>query len=371
MIATLLPTVAFLAALLLIAEGCRRGGLFDWLGGRIAAGDTGGPRRLLLAVFVSVSVSTAVLNLDATVLILTPVVLATIARLGLDHRPFTFSTAHLANSASLLMPVSNLTNLLVFHESGLSFTRFTLLMFLPWLGAIAVEWFLLPRFMPIRQGDRVPAPKAAAINAGPLGHEAAPDRWAIFVLASTLLGFLASEPVGVEPIWFAVAGGLLLTIPDLARRVVSPLGVLKSVKPWFLLFVLALGFVADLLNRIGLDDFFTNNLPAGDSLGALLVVAVAAALLCNLINNLPATLVLAPAVATLGEGPLLAMLIGVGVGPNLTYLGSVANLLWRRVMKDADHAPTALEFTKAGLVTTPVALLVSTTLLWVGLNIGF
>ena len=364
-IESILPTVAFLAALLLIAEGCRRGGLFDWLGGRIAASEAGGPRRLLVAVFLVVSISTALLNLDATVLILTPIVLVAVSRLELGDRLYTISTAHLANSASLLMPVSNLTNLLVFHESGLSFTRFTLLMLLPWLGAIAVEWLLLPRLIPKRKAADVPERVPAVYPVARLDH------WPVIVLAGTLLGFLASSAVGIEPIWFAWAGALLITVPALIRRAMSAREAVMTIKPWFLLFVLGLGLVADLLNRVGLDDFFASHLPAGDGFGALLVIAVVAALLANLINNLPATLVLAPAVASLGEGPLLAMLIGVGVGPNLTYLGSVANLLWRRVMQDAGRTPPAWEFTRAGLLTTPIALLLSTALLWVGLQAGF
>ena len=197
---------------------------------------------------MSVSVSTAVLNLDATVLILTPVVLVAIAHLGLDHRPYTLSTAHLANSASLLMPVSNLTNLLVFHESGLSFTRFTMLMLLPWLGAIAVEWFLLPRVMSRQRKGTVPAVVEAERTATRSGAtlvvpetatlpDVRPDPWPVVVLSATLLGFLASGLVGIEPVWVAWAGALLITGPALTDRSVSPAGVLRSLKPLFLLFV--------------------------------------------------------------------------------------------------------------------------------------
>lgn len=328
----------------------------------------------MVAVFVSVSLATAILNLDATVLILTPVVLAAIGHLGLDDRPFTLSTAHLVNSASLLMPVSNLTNLLVFHESGLGFTRFTLLMLLPWLAAIAVEWLLLPKVMPGHHGATGPgatAPPAIDLAETAGAHpENAPRRWPVAVLGLTLLGFLLSGAIGIEPVWVAWAGAILLTAPDLARGAVRPLEVIRGVKPLFLVFVLCLGLVADLLRKVGLDEAIAGALPSGESLGALLVVAFAAALLANLINNLPATLIMAPAVAPLGEGALLAMLIGVGIGPNLTYLGSIANLLWRRVMSDAGRAPTAWEFTKAGLVTTPVAVTLATTMLWAVLAVG-
>jgi arsenical pump membrane protein len=134
------PTVGFLAALLVLAEGCRREGLFEALGGLMALRARGSPRRLLALVFVVATAITAVLSLDATVVLLTPVVFATAARLRTSPRPHVYACSHLANSASLLLPVSNLTNLLAFHASGLSFTRFAGLMVLPTAGVIAVEW---------------------------------------------------------------------------------------------------------------------------------------------------------------------------------------------------------------------------------------
>ena len=57
-----------------------------------------------------------------------------------------YACTHLANSASLLLPVSNLTNLLAFAASGLSFARFAALMALPWLAAIGVEYVVFSRF---------------------------------------------------------------------------------------------------------------------------------------------------------------------------------------------------------------------------------
>lgn len=80
---------------------------------------------------------TAVLSLDATVVLLTPVVFAA---LQLGPKPHVYACLHLANSASLLLPVSNLTNLLAF--------RFGAAMALPWLAAIGVESVVLRGFFP-------------------------------------------------------------------------------------------------------------------------------------------------------------------------------------------------------------------------------
>ena len=74
-------------------------------------------------------------------------------------------------------------------------------------------------------------------------------------------------------------------------------------------------------------------LPSGSGLPALLGIAALAAVLANVVNNLPATLVLVPLVATSGPAAVLAVLIGVNIGPNLTYVGSLSNLLWRRVLR--------------------------------------
>src|SRR3954466_8460640 len=137
------PTLAFLAALLVLAHGCRVAGLFEALGAAIASGARGRPRRLLAMVFAAAAGTTAVLSLDATVLLLTPVVFATAARLRISARPHVYACSHLANSASLLLPVSNLTNLLALRSTGVSFARFAALMALPWLVVLGVEWVVL------------------------------------------------------------------------------------------------------------------------------------------------------------------------------------------------------------------------------------
>lgn len=97
----------------------------------MARASAGRPQRQLVHVFVVASVTTAILSLDATIVLLTPVVYATASRLGSRPKPHVFACTHLSNTASLLLPVSNLTNLLAFAASGLSFARFGALMTLP------------------------------------------------------------------------------------------------------------------------------------------------------------------------------------------------------------------------------------------------
>lgn len=109
-------------------------------------------------------------------------------------------------------------------------------------------------------------------------------------------------------------------------------------------------------------------LPDGQGLLALLGIAAVAAVLSNIVNNLPAVLVLLPLAAPLGPAAVLAVLIGVNIGPNLTYVGSLANLLWRSVVR-RDMNPSFAEFSRVGLVTTPLTLVAAVAALWAGLQV--
>jgi arsenical pump membrane protein len=351
------PTVGFLAALLVLAEGCRREGLFEAMGGLVATGARGSPRRLLALVFAVATAVTAVLSLDATVVLLTPVVFATAARLRTSPRPHVYACSHLANSASLLLPVSNLTNLLAFHATDLSFTRFAALMALPTAAVLAVEWTALTRFFAVDLGR--PRRAVAPSQARP-----ALPRFALVVVALTLAGFALSSAAGVEPVWVAVAGAVAISAPALVRRATTPRALALAAEPSFLIFVLGLGVIVRAASENGLSSAAQALLPGGSALPDLLLVALVSAVLANLVNNLPATLILVPVAAPAGADAVLAVLVGVNVGPNLTYVGSLATLLWRRVLRVEDHSVELGEFVRLGALTVPAALVGATVLLW-------
>ena len=63
------------------------------------------------------------------------------------------------------------------------------------------------------------------------------------------------------------------------------------------------------------------------------------------------------------------MLLGVNIGPNLTYIGSLATLLWRRVLDGTDAAPRAREFHALGALTVPPCMIGAVVTLWAGLRL--
>lgn len=352
----LLRVVAFLGAVLVLAQLCDDEGLFEAAGAVMARGDVGSPRHLLHRVFVIAAGITAVLSLDATVVLLTPVVLAMVRRRHAPVRPHAYATAHLANTASLLLPVSNLTNLLAFHVAGLSFVRFTALMAVPWLAATGTVYLVFGRFF---GSDLRTAP--AHWQPGP--RPPVPV-FVLAVLALTLAGFLAAETLGVPPAWAALAGAAVLAVRSLAQHRSTPAGIVRAINVPFLVFVLALAVVVRAALANGLADALRLVLPTGSGLPALFGIAVVAAVLANVVNNLPATLALLPLAASGGPVAVLAVLIGVNIGPNLTYVGSLSNLLWRRVLRRYDVPVTVTEYTRLGLWTVPAALAAAVLALW-------
>jgi arsenical pump membrane protein len=353
------PVIGFLAAVLILAQACQDEGLFRALGAWLAR--NADPRRLLARVFVVAAAVTAVLSLDATVVLLTPVVFATTARVGARAKPYVYGTSHLANSASLLLPVSNLTNLLAFAASGLSFPRFAALMALPWLAAVAVEYAVFRRFF--RSDLNAPAPPRPAARPVEVPWPA------VIVLAATLAGFVVTSLAGINPAWAAAAGAAALAARALARHQTSPAAIGRAAAVPFLAFVLALGIVVAGVTENGLAGALARAVPGGSSLWALLATAALAAAAANVINNLPAVLVLLPLAAPAGPGAVLAVLLGANIGPNLTYAGSLATLLWRRVLAEHDAEPDLGEFTRLGLLTVPLALVLSVVALWAGLKV--
>lgn len=356
----LLPVVGFLAAVLVLAHLCDDEGLFHAAGTLMARASRGDSRRLLTRVFLIGATTTAVLSLDATVVLLTPVVLATARTLAIPPRPHAYATAHLANSASLLFPVSNLTNLLAFAVAGLSFTQFSAVMALPWLAAIGVEFvvlrWLFRRELSSPAAEVTPPPPEVPV-------------FVLVVLGLTLAGFVATSVFDVSPAWAALAGAVVLGVRSMARRRSTIGGIVRAVNVPFLAFVLCLGVVVDAVVHNGLGDAMRGLLPAGDSLLALLGFAVVAAVLANLVNNLPAVLVLLPLVMASGPGAVLAVLIGVNVGPNLTYVGSLSNLLWRNVVHREGLPARFTEFSRVGLATVPLTLVACVLALWAGLRL--
>jgi arsenical pump membrane protein len=254
----------------------------------------------------------------------------------------------LANSASLLLPVSNLTNLLALPRLPIGFGRFVLLMAPVWVLTLLVEyavhaaWFRTDLSEPAG-GREVPGPE-------PL------PRTPLVVVSLMLAGFGAGSLVGLDPAWVAGAAALVLGADALRRRTLTAGRLLRSTHASFAVFVLSLGVVVAVLGKGWLGDRLADWVPGSSGLGALLLIALVGAVLANVVNNLPATLLLVPLVVPHGTTAALSALIGINLGSSMTWSGSLANLLWRRTVLRSGGTVDSRDFHVAGLLATPLAV---------------
>jgi arsenical pump membrane protein len=355
------PTLGFLVAVFVITEVAREAGLFRAAGGlvdRLAHS----PRRLVVAVALLAAAITAVLSLDATAVLFTPVVVQLVAgRPAPTPDRALLTTAQMANASSLLLPVSNLTNLLVFPATGLTFPGFALRMAPATAVAIGAVTWVGARKLPAVARER-----GSTLRPPQLDGFA---RFGFGALVALLVGFSVSSLVGVEPVWVAAAIALVLAVGAVVSGRLQVRGVLTLTAIEFVTFVAALALVVAAAQHDGLGDAVKHLVPGGDSFSALLGIAVLGAVLANLVNNLPATLILLAAIPTGATAQLLALLVGVNIGPNVTYTGSLATLLWRREVRASGVEPKRRAFYRFAFLATPLALLLAVTALWLTLEV--
>ena len=344
----LLPVVLFLMAVLAVAECCRAAGLFAAIGSRLATAGTAD--RIFALAFAAATVTTVVLSLDATVVLLTPVVLAAASVAGGSARALQVVCVRLANSASLLLPVSNLTNLLAMPRLHLGFTRFAVLMAPVWLLTLLLEYAAHRAWF---RGDTDPP----VADERPQIAEGTPvPRAPLAVVTAMLVGFAVGSAAGIDPAWVAGAAAVVLGAMSVVRGQLTLGRFARSTHASFALFVLGLGVVVAALGRGPLGARLGDLVPGGTGLVDLLGLALLGAVLANLVNNLPAILLLLPLVAPLGVVPTLATLVGVNLGSSMTWSGSLANLLWRRAVTHSGGTVSSRDFHGVALVATPAAI---------------
>ncbi|MEU7918462.1 SLC13 family permease [Micromonospora zamorensis] len=348
----ILPLLLFLGTVIVLAELTAVAGVFDVLASRLAIAARGRWAALFLLCGGLATVTTLVLNLDTTAVLLTPVLLALARNLRVPAAPLAVTTVWLANTASLLLPVSNLTNLLAADRVGLSPLAYAERMALPQLAAVAVTMALLwyawwRRERPV--GGRFVTP-ARHVPADPVLHRTA--------LAGCLL-FVAGIVAGVE---IGLASTVALALVLLGFVVRSPSTLRPGLVPVrLLLFVTGLFLVVQTLGRHGLDDLVGNLLGVdGGALGALRAGGTGA-LLSNAVNNLPAYLAGESVLPAGDHTRLLALLIGTNVGPLAAPWASLATLLWFERCRAAGVRVPVTRF-----VVTSTVLAVTGTLAAVG-----
>ena len=337
------PILLFVVAITVVTELASEAGLFTWIAERAAGLGRGRTWALWLATVVLACLCTIFLSLDTTAVLLTPVVVVLARHCGLPPLPFALTTVWLANTASLLLPVSNLTNLLAEHElGGLGPAGFAALTVAPALVAIAVPVLAI---LVIHRRD--------LFTRYEVGPPTAPTDRVLLGGSAVVVGLLVPALVSGVEVWIpALAAAVVLAILTAVRRPrVLRLGLL----PWQLVvFASGLFIVMEAAQSLGLTAVMAAISGQGQDAAALFRLAGVATLSANAVDNLPAYLALEPVAGS--PERLVAILVGVNAGPLITPWASLATLLWHeRLVSMGVHIKWS-RYVLLGLVVAPLTV---------------
>lgn len=341
------PVLLFAVAVTVVAELADRAGLFAAVAERLARLGRGHGWVLWMLVVLLAVASTVFLSLDTTAVLLTPVVVLLARHHGYPPLPFALTTVWLANTASLLLPVSNLTNLLAEHALGFSDPgRFAALMAAPAVTAIVVPCLIIAVVFRRELGTRY----------SPAASEDPHDRvlfWVSAVVVAALIPLLVSG----MPVWIPATAAAVVLVVAFALR--DRAGVRLGLVPWgLLLFAGGLFLVVEAAHSLGLATALATVTGSGDDAAALLRMSASGFLGGNAINNLPAYLALEP----VADSParIAALLVGVNAGPLVTPWASLAVLLWHDRLRALDVELSWRRYLVLGLVAAPLTVVLAT-----------
>ncbi len=341
------PILLFVVAITVVTELAAEAGLFRVVAERTARWGRGRAWVLWLLVLALAVAGTIFLSLDTTAVLLTPVVVLLARHVGLSPLPFALTTVWMANTASLLLPVSNLTNLLAEHTlGGIGPLPFAALMVAPAMIALVVPSLIL--FVVYR--------RELLVRYEPTLESVESDR-VLLVASAVTVALLVPLLVSGLPVWIpALAAALVLGGFFVARRrAVLRFGLL----PWQLvLLAFGLFLVVQAAHSVGLGALLATVSGTGHDPLSLLQLSATGALGANAIDNLPAYLALEPVAGD--PVRLAALLIGVNAGPLITPWASLATLLWHQRLTALDVEISWRRYVLLGLIAAPLTVVAAT-----------
>jgi arsenical pump membrane protein len=318
------------AGLLLIGAVANQDGIFG-AAARVLGRLPGGELVLYVAAMLLVAVVTVFLNLDTSVAFLTPVLILVARSRGASVPRFLYGCVFMSNAASLLLPGSNLTNLLILANQHQTGSAFLAQMLAPWTAAVLVTALVVA--VAFRGGgDRT---TAVAVD------ERSPSLLSLgAVVAAAVIILVLTDPA------LPVLGvGLVLAVIRLAQRRVS-IARLREIDVASLAGVFLIAVALGTLARVW--SFPGHFMATAGGVASAATGAVASVF----VNNLPAAVLLG---SRMPADPR-SLLLGLNIGPNLAVTGSLSALIWWSAARSAGARPSALRYSAVGIVLVPLTL---------------
>jgi arsenical pump membrane protein len=344
----------FLAGMMLLAELAREQCVFDWISSVAVRGAKGSCSRLFFLVYVVGTIVTVFMSNDATAVVLTPAILATIRKAKISPLPYLFECAFIANAASFVLPISNPANLVVFHTGMPPLGAWLLAFGVPSVLSIVATYAVLRVFFRNDLCKQI----GCEVKPVELTSEGKMVLVGLVLMVAVLLTASAMKKDLGLPTCLAA---LVITLAASMKSKSNPLKLLREISWGTLLLVAGLFVMVDAVESQGALKLTQEWLawaqrlaPAAGAMVAGFVVGVAN----NLVNNLPLGLIAGGTIQAAHVKGLLAhaVMIGIDLGPNLSVTGSLATILWLLALRKEKLDVSVWKFLQVGMIAMPIAL---------------
>ncbi|NET57788.1 MAG: arsenical efflux pump membrane protein ArsB [Symploca sp. SIO2E6] len=364
-----------LIALITIALILEKAGFFRLLALQATRWGLGHGRILFtLVLLLGVSVTTWFTNIGAA-LIWTSTVVEMLLLLGFSSRSilaFVFATGLLADTSSLLLPISNLVNLISSDYFDISFLRYSLVMIPVSLVAIAtsfgVLWFFFDPYLPTTY-QVTNLPSSQQVIRDPLVCQ-----WSLVILGFLFIGYLIGQAFGIPVCLIAAIAALILLA--LAGRwfhhtpAIIPIKQVGREIPWLAIFLsVAMYVVVIHLGNAGMIELLSQLLAELANWGLTLSAigtAFLATILSSVMNSLPTVVLNAQAIQgttglepTIQEAMVYANVIGCNIGAKISPIGSLSTLIWLQVLASKGLNLSWVQYTRMAIILTIPVLFIS------------
>jgi arsenical pump membrane protein len=363
-------TIISLMVITLVAE---RAGFFRLIAWRIAKAANGNGIKLFTYLFFTGTITGTLFTNDAAVLIFTPMVFELIEEIeeeswrAVNKIPYYFAVLYVANLVGAFI-ISNPINIVVSRWFHIGFVDYAHWMMLPAVMSMVITYFGMRVFF------RRSIPKKCRVE--PKTKPKMDNRNFLLtcglVLLLVLFGFFTEQWTGISVAYIAAAGALVLIVVNLTLGRGSLMPVIKGVGWDVIIFVIGIFIVVNGLRTTGftdiIGDLIMKSLIPGINLTTYVTGFIGAGF-SAIMNNHPVADMMAMAIRDLPLADtslrILAFsaLIGGDLGPKMLPIGSLAALMWFRILRNKGVDISYGLYIKIGIPVTLLAILFSMLLL--------
>lgn len=363
------PAIATIASLMLFVGACRSVGLLDRITKLIIDSARGDSRRLMSLLFWIGAGFGALFTNDAAILLLTPLTIQLcLNRQGQhtdeDHLPFLFAVLYIGNLVGTLV-ISNPINIIAASYFDIPFLNYFFWMAVPALVSMLVTWLGL---MIVFRGELRAKPEFIVNPSFEMegdGASGVVHQWVVGGLLFIVLTFFTLEQITGFPIWIVAVSGAAITC-SYAYAVTGKAKVITSrVDAPILVFMTAVAVVAVAVRNAGLTEEVADvsrQLLETSTEWSIIGMSFLSAVVAAVINNHSTVSLMIWVVEDLAldrsleQAVVMASLIGADLGPKMLPVGSLAAMMWLRMLSASGIKFKLWTYVKVGVPVTLIGV---------------